>query len=157
MSAPRVSGEVSRVSMRASMPTPVLPFKRHQSGSPYELLAQALGYAKAKTARDTVSRPYRQVAITNRVLIQAGRAEKALELMAEVDASLLTDVPPFEECLHLHNKADAVEDVAEADFLRGRGDAELREWVRKLAAEGNAITTMLAACVGELARRESER
>lgn len=157
MSAPTVSGEVSRVSMRAKMPTRVLPFKRHFTGLPYQRLAQELGYARVKTARDTVARPYHQVAITNRVLIESGHPEKACELMAVVDASMLPEVPDLGEAIHRHNKADALEDVEQSEFIRTAGDAELAGWITKLATDLRHGETLLAALVRERDERKAGR
>ena len=159
MIAPITSAEsksLSAASMRETVPTPVLPFKRHRHVSPYERLGEELGI-KTKTARDNVARPYLQVAITNRVLIEAGQSEKVVELMAVIDASLLTQTPPLVDAINDHNRCDATEDVAQAEFIKNAGDAELEAWIKKLAADLHAGETLLRCLITERDNRRAAR
>lgn len=110
-----------------------LPFQRHRTRSPFVRLAEELGYAKEKTARDNVARPYLQVAITNRVLLDAGLSTKVGELMGVITASLMGEPVPLTEAINAHNRCDASEDLAQAEFLKNAGDAELEAWIKKLA------------------------
>lgn len=143
--------------MDAKVSHPVLPFHRHRRGSPYVRLAAELGYAKEKTARDNVARPYLQVAITNRVLIEAGLTEKVGELMACVDASMMgEDVPHWTECQYLHDKSDATEDQAQAEWIHNTSTDALKGYIGKLRSDLWNAERLLTALVRELDRREGE-
>lgn len=126
-----------------------LAFTRHRAGSPYVRLAQELGVAKEKTARDQLPWLYRRVAIANRVLLEAGMSEKVGEMMAVVEASLMGEVPPLADAINSHNRLDAVEDVCQAEFIRNAGDDELRAWIKKLAADVRAAEVLLSALCRE--------
>lgn len=142
--------------MGANLSPTVLPFQRRERVSPYERLAQELGYTKTKTARDNVGRPYLQVAITNRVLIEAGLTEKVGELMAVVDASMLTEVPHWSEAIHTHNASDAHEDVAQAEWIKHTSDEALDAYIKKLAGDLRVGEVLLAALVREQDERRAK-
>lgn len=126
---------------RESMRTQFIPFQRKCRGLPFLRLAQELGYAKEKTARDQLARPYLQVAKTNLVLLQAGCTEKIAELMAVVDASLTGELPTtLDDALHEAEIADCLEQVADESFRdkRRRGAAtvkDAREYLRRSAIQ----------------------
>lgn len=139
-----------------SLPSARRRFQRPPRPSPYVRLAQKLGYAKPKTARDNLARPYHQVATTNAVLRSFGLDAKVCELMVEVDASMLGPIPDYRESIHDHNTRDAGEDIAQADFLRNAGDVELETWIKRLAGSIRADELLLAGLVRERDhRRES--
>ena len=143
--------------MAPTVPRAVLPFQRHRADSPYHRLADELGYARAKTARDNVAVAYRRVAITNRVLLEAGQSEKVGELMAVVDASLMGEAPPLADAIHAHNHHDATEDVAQAEFIKHAGDAELEAWIKKLASDIHNAEVLLKCLITERDTRRAER
>ena len=142
--------------MGAKVSHPALPFQRRARVSPYHRLAQELGYAREKTARDNVGRPYLQVAITNRVLIEAGLTEKVGELMACVEASVMGDsVPNLHEAIYKAGCADAEEDRYEADFIHNAGPVELEAWIKKVAHEIHNQEVLLAALIRERDARKA--
>lgn len=154
------SASFSTGSMPETVQTPVLPFHRQRPpspsfqpsarrASPYDRLAQELGYARAKTARDNVAVAYKRVALTNRVLIEAGMQAKVGELMAVIEASLMGETPPLEEAIHAAQCADAEEDKYEAEFIYRAGDHELEGWIKKLAAEVHSAEVLLKALITE--------
>lgn len=141
--------------MGATVGAAPTPSQRRRAPSPYPRLANELGFAKAKTARDNVAVAYRRVAITNRVLREAGLDAKVGELMAVITASLAGDPPPLEDAIHRAQRADATEDCYEADFIRRSGDAELEAWITHLAGELHLGEVLLAALVREREARKA--
>lgn len=133
--------DASRTRMGAKIGSGVLSFQRHRQPLPFLRIAQELGYAKEKTARDRLSRPYLQVAKTNLCLRASGHTDKLAELMAVVDASL-TDTLPISlyDALHDAEMADCQEQIADESFrdkLR-KGAAtvdDAREYLKRSAIQ----------------------
>lgn len=151
------SRSTSEKRMGGTVANTVLPFQRHRRVSPYLRLAEELGYAKEKTARDNVGRPYLQVAITNRVLLEAGQSEKVGELMAVIEASLMGQPEPLEEARYKAGCADVAEDRAEIEFIKNAGDTELDAWIKKLADELYQGEKLLTALITERDKRRGEK
>ncbi len=147
----------SERSMSATVPTRMLPFQRRRPRSPYVRLAEELGYAREKTARDNVARPYLQVAITNRVLLEAGLSSKVGELMAVVEASMMGEPLPLKEAIDRHNLCDAAEDLAQAEFIKNAGDVELEAWIKKLATDLYNGETLLKCLITERDKRRAAK
>ena len=157
MSAPTLMGDESRASMRANVSPRVLPFKSRTGLSAFQRLGLRWG-CKADTAKDRIYGErgvYQMVADANEAFLQDGLPERVAFLMAPVDASLLTEVPNLTEAIYRHNRADAVEDCAQAEFIGNAGDTELDEWIRKLAQEAYAIDALKAALVKERELRKA--
>lgn len=142
--------------MAPNVGLPYLPITRQPGALPFVRLAQELGYAKEKTARDQLSRPYLQVAKTNEVLRASGHEAKAVELMTVVDASMQGALPCLADAVNAHNSADATEDVAQADFIKTSGDEQLEAWIKRLASDLKNGERLLACLVAERQKRRGE-
>ena len=115
---------------------------------------------KPETAKDQVYGErgiYQKVADANEVFLADGLAERVAMLMAVVDASMLTEVPHYTEAIHPHNAHDATEDVAQAEFVKNAGDAELDGWIKKLAGDLRAGEVLLASLVRERDARKAAK
>jgi hypothetical protein len=144
------------VSMERTVRHSAHRFKSPGTVSAFHRLGQKWG-CKPETAKDRVYGErgvYQMVADANEAFLADGLAERVAMLMAVVDASMLTTVPPLEEAIHKHNHSDAVEDVEQALFIRTAGDAELGGWITKLATDIRLSESLLAALVRE---RETRR
>ena len=157
-----VSARESSGRMGHTMASRGLRFQRHRPVSPFLRLAQELGYAKPKTARDNLRKPYRQVAISNRVLLDAGKPELVNDLMREIDASFGPPVvPPLLEAMHAEMLADSLEDLSQEEFrdkLR-RGDAtvqDAREFLRR-SVEARTRAAELERATMEWIREQGEQ
>lgn len=156
MSAPRLTGERS---MRANLRIVPPSIKSPPGLKAYSRLGRKWG-CKDETAKDRIYGErgcYQMTADANEAFLAEGLTERVMTLMSPIDASLFTELPSFEECLHQHNHADAAEDLAQAEFVRTKSDAELGEWIRKLADEANALDKMLASAVRERERRKAAK
>ena len=145
--------------MGQTVPTPVLPFKSPKRQSAFARLGRKWG-CKEETAKDRVYGErgiYQMVADANEAFLEDGLSERVAFLMAPVDASMMGEgVPHLHEAIHAHNHLDACEDVAQAEFIHSAGDAELAEWIRKLATDLHHGEILLAALVRERDGRKAK-
>lgn len=156
MSAPAETAVSGFMGQR--VPTPVLPFKSRPRPSAFALLGQKWG-CKADTAKDRVYGErgiYQMVADANEAFLRDGLAERVAFLMAPVDASMMGEsVPHLHDAIHTHNHLDACEDVAQAEFIREGTDAELADWIKKLATDLHHGEILLAALIREREARKA--
>jgi len=131
-----------------------LDFQRHRQPSPYRRLAEEWGLAREKTARDQLSHAYRRVAIANRVLLEAGQSEKVGELMAVIEASLMGEPQEPDEAQHIADLKDAMEDVAQVEWIKTHSNAALEAYIKSLASDILCAEKLLAALIAEKQRRK---
>jgi hypothetical protein len=149
------SNDVSR--MDRNVATRVLPFKKATVASVAFRLHQLHGESPT-TWENRMSgevSDYKQVARMNRTLIDFGLTEKVAELMAVIDASLMGQVPSFEDAIYHHNVSDALEDYRQAEFVHDASDANLDAYIKKLAIHAHHTEQLMAALVAERETRKA--
>lgn len=143
--------------MRANLRLVRVPLNRHKPVSAFDRLGLKWG-CKPETAKDRIYGDrgiYQMVADANEAFLAVGHSERVMMLMAPIDASLFTELPPLEECIYQHDVRDANEDVAQAEFVKHAGDNELTAWIIKLTDDTRAAEKLCAALVRERDRRKA--
>jgi hypothetical protein len=113
MTAPRPSGPTPRVPRR--WPT----FNCAFALSPSVRLAQVYGVSRAKGAMELYRRSCQRVAQGNEVLRSYGLLALVIQNMAQIDASLSSDViPPLSDAVHQCELADCQEELTDAMLRR---------------------------------------
>jgi hypothetical protein len=154
--APQTSTSSNESRMESKIGTRVLPFKKATVSSACFRLHQLHGESPV-TWENRMSgevSDYKQVARMNRTLIEFGLTEKVAELMAVIDASLMGQVPSFEDAMYHHNLSDALEDYRQAEFIHDASDANLDAYIKKLAIHAHHTEQLMAALLQE---RETRR
>jgi hypothetical protein len=153
----KVKTAVSEVRMDANIEKPA--YLRHpRTGRSAKLreIAFALQCSEA-TAEKKLWGPHAvnlETAKCIQVMLNRGETEEAAAFEAPILAALMgTEVPHWSESIYPHNSHDALEDVAQADFIQNAGDAELAQWIKKLAADLRHGEKLLAGLVNEQQKR----
>lgn len=93
-----------------------------------------------------------------RALRDVGLSDRIPELMIPIDAAMAPcHTLTLTDAIHASNSTDALEDVAQADFIRTTGEGELEAWIKRVAHALDRDSTLLVCLEAERQRRKEER